>query len=75
MPQIKISGVEHTIDADPQMPLLWAIRDLVGPSASAGLTVMSSIGTEECGARGPTVRFLPVLTQIYSSLNPSRPNY
>jgi hypothetical protein len=30
MPQIKINSVEHTIDADPQMPLLWAIRDIVG---------------------------------------------
>jgi aerobic-type carbon monoxide dehydrogenase small subunit (CoxS/CutS family) len=30
VPQIKINGVEHTIDADPQMPLLWAIRDIVG---------------------------------------------
>ena len=30
MPQLKINGVEHTIDADPQMPLLWAIRDIVG---------------------------------------------
>jgi isoquinoline 1-oxidoreductase subunit alpha len=30
MPQIKINGVEHTIDADSQMPLLWAIRDIVG---------------------------------------------
>jgi aerobic-type carbon monoxide dehydrogenase small subunit (CoxS/CutS family) len=28
MPRIKINGVEHRIDADPQMPLLWAIRDL-----------------------------------------------
>ena len=30
MPQIKINGVQHAIDADPQMPLLWAIRDIVG---------------------------------------------
>jgi isoquinoline 1-oxidoreductase subunit alpha len=30
MPRIKINGFEHTIDADPQMPLLWAIRDIVG---------------------------------------------
>jgi isoquinoline 1-oxidoreductase alpha subunit len=30
MPQIKINGVEHTIEADPQMPFLWAIRDIVG---------------------------------------------
>jgi len=28
--QIKIDGVEHAIDADPQMPLLGAIRDIVG---------------------------------------------
>ena len=30
MLQIKIDGVEHAIDADPQMPLLGAIRDIVG---------------------------------------------
>jgi isoquinoline 1-oxidoreductase subunit alpha len=30
LPQIKINGVSHTIDADPQMPLLWAIRDVIG---------------------------------------------
>jgi aerobic-type carbon monoxide dehydrogenase small subunit (CoxS/CutS family) len=29
VPQIKINGVEHSVDADPQMPLLWAIRDIV----------------------------------------------
>ena len=30
MPQIKINGVQHNIDANPQMPLLWAVRDIVG---------------------------------------------
>jgi isoquinoline 1-oxidoreductase alpha subunit len=30
MPQIKINGAQHTISADPQMPLLWAIRDVLG---------------------------------------------
>jgi aerobic-type carbon monoxide dehydrogenase small subunit (CoxS/CutS family) len=30
MLQIAINGVVHSIDADPQMPLLWAIRDIVG---------------------------------------------
>ena len=25
-----INGKPHTLDADPEMPLLWAIRDLVG---------------------------------------------
>lgn len=30
MPRISINGTEHDIDADPQMPLLWAIRDIIG---------------------------------------------
>ena len=30
MQQIKINGELRNIDADPQMPLLWAIRDIVG---------------------------------------------
>ena len=30
MPQLRINGTQHTIDADPQIPLLWAIRDIVG---------------------------------------------
>jgi isoquinoline 1-oxidoreductase subunit alpha len=30
MAQIKINGSEHNIDADPQMPLLWAMRDILG---------------------------------------------
>jgi isoquinoline 1-oxidoreductase alpha subunit len=30
MPQIKINGAQHMISADPQMPLLWAIRDVLG---------------------------------------------
>lgn len=25
-----VNGVEHRIDADPDMPLLWALRDLLG---------------------------------------------
>ena len=30
MPRISVNGTEHDIDADPQTPLLWAIRDIVG---------------------------------------------
>jgi len=30
VPQLRINGTQHTIDADPQIPLLWAIRDIVG---------------------------------------------
>lgn len=27
---IRVNGTAHNVDADPNMPLLWAIRDLVG---------------------------------------------
>ena len=30
MQQIKVNGELRNIDADPQMPLLWAIRDILG---------------------------------------------
>ena len=30
MTQLRINGVAHSLDTDPQMPLLWAIRDVVG---------------------------------------------
>jgi isoquinoline 1-oxidoreductase alpha subunit len=30
MPQIKINGLMHNVDADPEMPLLWVVRDIVG---------------------------------------------
>ena len=45
MPQIKINGVQHTIDADPQMPLLWAIRDIVGLTGTK-----FGCGVGACGA-------------------------
>jgi isoquinoline 1-oxidoreductase alpha subunit len=30
MPTLRINGTQHEVEADPQTPLLWAIRDLVG---------------------------------------------
>jgi isoquinoline 1-oxidoreductase alpha subunit len=30
MATIRINGTPHDIDVDPQMPLLWAVRDIVG---------------------------------------------
>jgi isoquinoline 1-oxidoreductase subunit alpha len=30
MPNIIVNGVRHSLDADPAMPLLWALRDLLG---------------------------------------------
>jgi isoquinoline 1-oxidoreductase alpha subunit len=43
--RIKLNGTEHSIDADPDMPLLWAIREL------AGLTgTKFGCGVAQCGA-------------------------
>jgi len=27
---LKVNGQEHPVDADPEMPLLWALRDVLG---------------------------------------------
>jgi isoquinoline 1-oxidoreductase alpha subunit len=27
---LRVNGTDHTVDADPEMPLLWALRDLLG---------------------------------------------
>ena len=28
--KVKVNGVEQTLDVDPEMPLLWALRDVLG---------------------------------------------
>ena len=30
MTALNVNGREHTVDADPAMPLLWALRDILG---------------------------------------------
>ena len=42
---LKINGKEHQIDVDPQMPLLWAIRDFVGLTGTK-----FGCGMAQCGA-------------------------
>lgn len=45
MIELTINGKTHKLDADPEMPLLWAIRDL------AGLTgTKYGCGIAQCGA-------------------------
>lgn len=42
---LTINNKSHTIDADPQMPLLWAIRDFVGLKGTK-----FGCGIAQCGA-------------------------
>lgn len=34
MIKLKVNGSDHTLEVDPNMPLLWAIRDVVGLSGT-----------------------------------------
>ena len=45
MPQLRINGAQRNIDDDPQMPLLWAIRDLIGLTGTK-----FGCGVGACGA-------------------------
>ncbi len=40
-----VNGVSHTIDVDPSMPLLWALRDVLGLTGTK-----YGCGIEVCGA-------------------------
>lgn len=43
--KIKLNNESYTVDADPKMPLLWAIRDLVGLTGTK-----FGCGIAQCGA-------------------------
>ena len=42
---LKINNKSHTVDVDPKMPLLWAIRDVVGLTGTK-----YGCGIAQCGA-------------------------
>lgn len=42
---IKLNGKTHSLDADPDMPLLWAIRDVIGLTGTK-----FGCGVAQCGA-------------------------
>jgi isoquinoline 1-oxidoreductase alpha subunit len=43
--KINLNGIERSIDADPDMPLLWGIRELVGLTGTK-----FGCGVAQCGA-------------------------
>lgn len=42
---LTINGTRHTVQADPQMPLLWVIRDMIGMTGTK-----YGCGIAQCGA-------------------------
>lgn len=53
--KLKINGKQHQLDADPAMPLLWALRDEIGLTGSK-----FGCGMGLCGACTVLVDGLPV---------------
>jgi isoquinoline 1-oxidoreductase alpha subunit len=45
MVRLIVNGAEHQVDADPQMPLLWALRDVLGLTGTK-----FGCGIAQCGA-------------------------
>ena len=45
MVSLKVNGVQHEIDADPEMPLLWALRDFLKLTGTK-----YGCGVAQCGA-------------------------
>ena len=45
MATFKVNGIEHTLDIEPEMPLLWAIRDELGMTGTK-----FGCGIASCGA-------------------------
>ncbi len=45
MTNITVNGKQHQIDADPNMPLLWVIRDIIGLTGTK-----YGCGVAQCGA-------------------------
>jgi isoquinoline 1-oxidoreductase alpha subunit len=42
---LNVNGIEHKVDADPNMPLLWALRDVLGLTGTK-----FGCGVAQCGA-------------------------
>jgi isoquinoline 1-oxidoreductase alpha subunit len=55
MISLEINGKQHDLDIDPEMPLLWAIRDVVGLTGTK-----YGCGLAECGACTVHVNGRPV---------------
>lgn len=54
---LKINSKTHTIDVDPKMPLLWAIRDVIGLTGTK-----YGCGIAQCGACTVHLEGVPVRT-------------
>ena len=54
-----VNGVAQTVEAEPEMPLLWVLRDLLGLTGSK-----YGCGIGQCGAVSYTHLTLPTNTPV-----------
>jgi isoquinoline 1-oxidoreductase alpha subunit len=45
MPELRVNGVVHSLDVDPEMPLLWVLRDILNLTGTK-----YGCGIAQCGA-------------------------
>ena len=56
MAKLKVNGTEHVLDIEPEMPLLWAIRDGIGLTGTKFGCGIASCGTCTVHVNGKAVR-------------------
>ena len=56
MVRLKVNGVERTFDGDPQMPLLWYLRDILGLTGTKYGCGMALCGSCTVHQNGKAVR-------------------
>ena len=56
MLRLKVNGVERTFDGDPQMPLLWYLRDVLGLTGTKYGCGMALCGTCTVHQNGKAIR-------------------
>ena len=56
MLRLKVNGMERTFDGDPQMPLLWYLRDILGLTGTKYGCGMALCGTCTVHQNGKAVR-------------------
>ena len=66
---LKINNKTHTVEADPKMPLLWVIRDLVGLTGTKYGCGMAQCGACTVQANGKPIRSCSVPVSTMTTQN------
>jgi isoquinoline 1-oxidoreductase alpha subunit len=67
---LKINGQDHSVEADPDMPVLWVLRDLIGLAGTKYSCGIAQCGTCTIHLNGAAIRScnLPVSAAVGQSI-------